>query len=194
MKYVSIDIETTGLNPERDDLIEFGAVVDDLSNPDVPIEDLPTFHCYNILDFYQGSAYALSMHPIIFRRIAEKDPAYHYCYNGKIAKVFYDFLDKQDLYKDDQNRLHVNCAGKNFASFDLQFINNKTDINKGKIKLRHRAIDPSVMFMFVDDESVPGTEECLRRAGLPINMTHTAVEDARDVIRLIRKAFHRGDI
>ena len=30
MKYCSIDLETTGLNPKTSDIIEFGAVLDDL--------------------------------------------------------------------------------------------------------------------------------------------------------------------
>ena len=45
MKYVSIDIETTGINPLVNDIIEFAAVIDD-TNAKVPIENLPKFHRY----------------------------------------------------------------------------------------------------------------------------------------------------
>ena len=42
-KYVSLDIETTGLNPENCQVLEIGAVIDDGTTP---IEECPTFHCY----------------------------------------------------------------------------------------------------------------------------------------------------
>jgi len=42
-KYVSLDIETTGLNPENCQVLEIGAVIDDGTTP---IEDCPTFQCY----------------------------------------------------------------------------------------------------------------------------------------------------
>ena len=52
MKYVSIDIETTGLHEDECDIIEFGAVIDDLRVM-APISKLPVFHCYFIKEFYK---------------------------------------------------------------------------------------------------------------------------------------------
>jgi hypothetical protein len=43
MKYVSIDIETGGLDA-RYSLLEFAAVVEDTADQ-LPLEELPTFHC-----------------------------------------------------------------------------------------------------------------------------------------------------
>ena len=40
MKYISIDLETTGLSSETCEVIEFGAVLDDLTTLQ-PIESLP---------------------------------------------------------------------------------------------------------------------------------------------------------
>ena len=75
MKICSLDLEMTGLDIETCDILEFGCVLDDLSNQR-PIEELPTFECYfspvREGGTYQGSPYALQMHPEIFRRIAEK--------------------------------------------------------------------------------------------------------------------------
>ena len=76
MKYVSIDTETTGLNPERCQVIEFGAVIDDLSNPQ-PIVKLPKFQCYIRYPEYKGSAFALQMNQKILKTLAtdhEDDP------------------------------------------------------------------------------------------------------------------------
>jgi len=189
MKYVSIDIETTGLDPEKHDLIEFGAVVDDLMHPEIPVEELPTFHCYNVKDDYVGSPFALLMHPEIFRRIAMKPEGFRYCYNGKMGKMFYDFLKDHKLYTDEHGKIYINCAGKNFASFDLQFLKRQTDIESSKIKLRHRSIDPGSMLLRPTDDTIPGTEECLTRCKLEPVVAHTAVEDAIAVIRMIRSIF-----
>ena len=64
--YVSIDIETTGLNPMECQILEVGAVIDDGR----ALENLPQFHCYVLHQQIVGSAFALSMHPTILRRIA----------------------------------------------------------------------------------------------------------------------------
>ena len=52
MPYVSIDIETTGLDPETCQILEIGAVFD---NWTLPIRDLPTFHCYVVHKQIVGS-------------------------------------------------------------------------------------------------------------------------------------------
>ena len=190
MIYASCDLETTGLDRVNHDIVEFGCVLDDLSKPEVPINELPVFHRYNILETYTGSPYALSMHPTIFRRIATKEEGYQYCYNGKLGKEFYDFLKKNKAGSvDEHGKVHMTFAGKNFASFDLPFIQNHTDIENHKIKIKHRCIDPGSLFLTSEDDECPGTEECLRRAALPTEVDHTAVEDAKDVIRLIRYHF-----
>lgn len=183
MKYVSIDIETTGLIPEECDIVEFGAVLDDLSTTE-PLDKLPIFHCYFVKDYYHGSPYALSMHPKIFRRIAEKEAGYTYYNAEKFGYQFKKFL-VQHGYKEEDGRVYINAAGKNFAAFDLQFLNKKTDLSK-HVKIRHRILDPGSMYLRGDDESIPGTEECLRRAGFEPNVEHVAVADAIDVVKLIR--------
>jgi len=53
MKYVSIDIEATGLDHTYCQMIEFGAVLDDLRHQR-PLDELPQFHCYVLRDKYVG--------------------------------------------------------------------------------------------------------------------------------------------
>jgi len=152
-----------------------------------PIDKLPVFHCYFVKDNFTGSPYALSMHPKIFRRIAEKEDGYNYYNAEKFGYKFKKFLINNG-YEEDSGRIYINAAGKNFAAFDLQFLNKKTDLNK-HVKIRHRILDPGSMYMKIDDEAVPGTEECLKRAGLTPNVEHEAVADAFDVVKLIRIHF-----
>ena len=186
MRYVSIDMESCGLVSEECDILEFGAVIDDLSSA-LPVDSLPVFHCYFVKEYYKGQPYALSMHPKIFRRIAEREAGYNYYQANKFSYYFKKFL-MSNGYNEIDNRVIINVAGKNFGACDLQFLKNQTDINK-HVKIRHRIIDPGTMYMRQDDDSIPGLEECLRRAELEPNVEHESVPDAKDVIKLIRKHY-----
>ncbi len=60
MKYISLDIETTGLSLEND-IIEVGLVLDDLHNPK-PLKELPRIRVLFRHDRLTGQPYALGMH------------------------------------------------------------------------------------------------------------------------------------
>jgi len=184
MKYVSIDIETTGISVDNCDILEFGAILDDL-NDIVPIETLPSYHCYFVKDTYQGEPYALSMHPAIFRRIANREDGYKYVNAMKFGHGFKCFL-KLNGFEEKHDRVTINVAGKNFGGFDLQFLNRKTDLSK-HVQIRHKIIDPAILYLNKGDEVLPGLDECKYRAGLNAHVAHNALDDARDVVRLVRK-------
>jgi DNA polymerase III epsilon subunit-like protein len=71
MKYVSIDLETTGLNPHLHQILEFGAVIDDLSKP-LNIDKLPRLHFYIDNGNITGDPYALTLNAGIIKTINEK--------------------------------------------------------------------------------------------------------------------------
>lgn len=189
MKYLSIDIETTEIDYKYCDLLEFGAVLEDTTKI-IDLNLLPKFHCYflppNGLS-YTGQPIALSMHPFIFKRIAERDPNYTYLHVNSFGNKFKQFLVNNE-FQIEQDRVIINVAGKN-VSFDIRFLEEKTDINK-HVKIRHRVIDPSMFYMNGFDEVVPGTSECKKRAGLDENVAHNAIDDALDVIALLRIKFY----
>ena len=74
MKYVSIDIETTGLDPETCQIIQIGAVIEDTENP-VPVENLPSFKCLVEHPQYTGSPFALVMNRDILAQLGELERA-----------------------------------------------------------------------------------------------------------------------
>jgi DNA polymerase III epsilon subunit-like protein len=188
--YVSIDIETTGLDPELCQIIEFGAVIDDWKSN---LRALPTFHRYirprhlneGMQRHVYGSPFALAMNADILRKIAADDT--------------HDLIDEEDLgqhfvnwlIENDIDAAHINAAGKNFASFDLQFLKN-CPLFMHNINFRHRSIDPSILYWRPgEDNALPDTKTCYKRAGLDPNVAHTAVADAMGVCQLVRIGVNR---
>ena len=178
MLYVSIDIETLGLNPETCDVIEFGAIVDDMKSP---ISELPRYHVYltKPKDLYCGEPFAMSMHPKILRRIADRTPGYNYIPHDMLGSNFSEWLEQYPV----PDKLTV--AGKNFMSFDMRFLR-RLPYFETWVKISHRHIDPCMLYALPDDIELPNTKTCLERAGINKEVEHTAVEDALDVVRLIR--------
>jgi hypothetical protein len=83
----------------------------------------------------------------------------------------------------------INIAGKNYASFDGKFLE-KVSGWKDLIKYRHRIIDPSILYIdWNKDENLPSLNECLKRAEIKKTVMHTALEDAWDVIQVLRKKY-----
>lgn len=202
MRYISIDIETTGLNPETCQIIEFAAVADDLRIK-APLDSLPRFQTYVHHPVYTGEPYALGMHQKIFQKLAEPSENDKVTTPELLFKKFFDWLLTVDgptshrrcRYKAnpvcDGNvfsmQIKINVAGKNFASFDKRFLDK---LPNNLVKFNHRVIDPCMLYFNPDkDDVLPSTEECMRRAGLDGVVAHTALEDALVVCSLLRAKF-----
>lgn len=176
--YVSIDIETTGLNPATCQILEIGMVVDDWVTP---IEELPHFHCLIDNGLIFGEPYALQMNAAILKKIA--DPAFYKSQPDEVATLMGTFFAANKI---PLNR--VPAAGKNFASFDRQFLERLPRM-KNFFKFNHRSYDPGMLFLdFENDEGIPDSKTCMERAGLTGEVAHTALEDAIAVVKMIRYA------
>ncbi len=192
MKYVSIDIETTGLNHDICNIIEFAAIADDLKEQ-APIETLPKFQTYILQDHYVGEPFALAMHAEIFKKIANwqllgvnvSSPA-------DLLVRFHTFLTTLAGYPATDSAVKINVAGKNFGNFDSKFLE-KLPHHNLLVKFNHRMIDPGILYFDPDQDStgLPNTETCMKRAGIGGTVQHTALEDALNVIKLLRKKYPR---
>ena len=81
-------------------------------------------------------------------------------------------------------------AGKNFASFDRQFLKRLPDF-EGMVRLHHRTLDPAMLFWQPGDEKLPDSKTCYERAGMNGKVAHTALEDAMAVVWLLRAGIKR---
>jgi DNA polymerase III epsilon subunit-like protein len=224
MKYISIDIETTGLDPENCQILSIGAVIEDTLNQ-LPFEELPTFHGVIKRENVSGSLFALNMNRDLIETIVQYSGAqdqdekndivhmtgmqfyhedeivealYQFCYRNGLVNLDPNFLNKQmkivngipyPILGSNMVKTYLNCAGKNFAGFDKKFLE-KLPRWKQVFSIRSRVLDPGILFVdWINDESVPSLDECKKRAGIDGVVTHNAVEDAMDVVMLLRKCY-----
>jgi|694.fasta_scaffold08002_17 oligoribonuclease len=185
--YVSIDIETLGLNSESCDTIEFGAVLDDLKSP---IDSLPIFHCYLVKDNYRGEPYAMSMHAKKLEIIAARTLGYNYLEPLHLDAEFASWLKSHGVAEVEKPQggatLKISVAGKNFATFDMAFLNKIPNWGTS-ISIKRRIIDPAVLYFDPKTmEELPDLESCLAIAGIQKQVTHNAVDDALDVVKCLR--------
>jgi len=231
MKYLSIDIETTGLDKDKNQIVEIGAVLDELGS-DTLIEDLPKFRAVLIHEEMTIGAYCANLHRDLWPEILAakhlmKDfgwdngllMAYRLPDGGGIEPLRDNFVSDHLRYNDDSKetayvrpfrfediffswlkcallnngesrirnaeKITINVAGKNAGSFDIPFIENLPNW-QGMIRFRRRVFDPASHYARPGDKCLPDLQECLNRAGIDSTVAHTAVDDALDVVRLIR--------
>ena len=226
MKYISIDIETTGLDPDFNQILSIGAVIEDTLNP-LPFEELPKFHAVIKRESVYGSIFALNLNKDLIQAMKDYSEArtqelkdeieesfgakfyeedevvealYQFCYRNNLVEFDPDFLNKHvklvdgktyPILTSNMKKTYLNCAGKNFAGFDKKFLE-KLPRWKQVFSIRSRVLDPGILFVdWINDESIPSLDQCKQRAGIDGVVTHNAVEDAMDVVMLLRQCYQK---
>lgn len=208
MKYVSIDIETSGLDPENNQVLSIGAVVEDTTKK-LRWDEIPKFYCIVLQRSITGSPRAIQMNNRVIkfmgeylegskavREALEKNIAFYE--KDEVAKAFYTFLrpyfgEPHSGHPEDPNHvkkpLLINVAGKNFGTFDNVFLK-KLPWWQKLIQAKQRIMDPAMLFLdWEHDEELPSLTICKDRAGVEGDVTHDALEDAMDVVDVLRKFY-----
>ncbi len=180
MRYVSIDLETTGLDPERHHILEIAAVIDDTDHPEVPLDDLEKFHI-----LVQSP---LAWDTVLMHRELIEEIVTHPSMKDSTVKVVDPDIVLKDLsnFFFEHNLQRPTVAGKNFYSFDYPFIKLLPRFVQYPVRFCHRSIDPAFMYWEPEDAELPNLSLCLKRAGMEPSVSHRALDDAKDVIRLVR--------
>lgn len=183
MKYISLDIETTCLNPKTpENILMLSMVVEDTKNIK-PLEELPQMTTFFKQDSYTGEAYALQMNSWIFEILSGKtvkDGRFEIVnginsdsYRNKVNEFFMEHFGTE----------RATLAGKNVMSFDYLFL---PDWLKGMFK--SRMIDPGCLFMNFET-GIKDLSSIKRDLGMGDIVIHNAYEDAIDVIRILRTKY-----
>ena len=227
MKYVSIDVETTGLDREKCQILSIGAVIEDTENVK-PIKDLPRFHAAIKLKGRQGfygEPVALQMNSELIGNLVRyaqseseeertelvNELGMNFLEEEQIVPEFYYWLYANGAFimpaNFDMNlftkhpdhgmvpninrapKAVINVAGKNFGTFDKIFLE-KLPRWKHLIEVRNRILDPAILFVnWQEDRALPGLDACKKRAGVNGKVTHNALEDAIDVVEVLRTKY-----
>jgi len=224
MKYISCDIETTGLDRDKHQVLSIGAIIED-TELKLPYEYIPKFYGIILRHEISGSPRALTMNKEIIEMIGayiEGKPDVKSIMEQRYGKIFYneeqiipDFyrflfrngcggslewtekmpgLDLIDgVYYPQINGktkpITINAAGKNFGTFDKPFLVQLPWFQK-LITIRQRILDPAILCVdWKNDDALPNLTECKKRTGVEGIVTHNALEDAWDVIQVLRKNY-----
>lgn len=145
------------------------------------------------------------------REMIKKHTKYVFLEEDMVAKEFYWWLGENglvDQYNDvsgghvmskdgklvpvitsNTKPVYINVAGKNFGTFDKLFLE-KLPYWKKLIKFRHKILDPAILCVdWEKDDSLPSLLQCKERMEIPGDITHNALEDAWDVVQILRKNY-----
>jgi oligoribonuclease (3'-5' exoribonuclease) len=222
MIYVSIDIETSGLDHEKHKVLSIGAIIEDTEKK-LPYEDCPKFNAIVLQNEITGSPRAITMNKEIIsmmgeylegtdeaRHLMKTHSDYSFYESDDVVKQFYYWLETNGLGYGLMNSGHygkaqdgkwlplinsatkpitLNVAGKNFGTFDKLFLQELPWWQK-LIRTRQRVLDPAILMVdWTNDKSLPNLTQCKERAGVSGIVTHNALEDAWDVIEVLRKFY-----
>jgi hypothetical protein len=222
MIYVSIDIETSGLDHEKHKVLSIGAIIEDTEKK-LPYEECPKFNAIVLQNEIIGSPRALTMNKEIIsmmgeylegtdeaRHLMKTHSDYSFYESDDVVKQFYYWLETNGLGYGLMNSGHygkaqdgkwlpsinsatkpitLNVAGKNFGTFDKLFLQELPWWQK-LIRTRQRVLDPAILCVdWKNDTSLPNLTQCKERAGVSGFVTHNALEDAWDVIEVLRKFY-----
>lgn len=118
MRYLSIDIETTGLDPDSCEILSIGAIIEDTENI-LPFEEVPKFHCAIDRKSIRGDLFATNMNKELIEKIVryqsartqeekeeiEKITRMRYIPEEEVSQEFYWWLYSNDAFEFDLEKM-----------------------------------------------------------------------------------------
>ncbi|UYZ58601.1 3'-5' exonuclease family protein [Hymenobacter latericus] len=186
MRYVSLDLETTGGDPQRHQILELAAVIEDTKRLR-PLPELPTFRRAVRHPEYVGTAGALALNARLLEELARKGPNAEVCTPDELVSQLQSFLLEHGFRPEESGRVVVTLAGKNVASFDLPFLKQLPGWGQ-LVRAEPATLDPAAFYLnWRKDTRLPTMSICKARARFDDHtVAHEAVADALDVIQLLR--------
>lgn len=206
MKYLSIDIETSGLDFDKCSITTIGIIIEDTQNK-LAFDEIPKLHLALMHDglYFEPIAaemnieYIKTLSTIIkYGGIPDDETDLIWVSENQVVSRIMNFLKKNNFELSQRNLFNgylqtyysVNVAGKNFNAFDKIFLE-KIYGWKSNIEINRRVLDPAILYMQLDDNELPDLSRCKMMAGLPSAVSHNAIEDAWDVIQLLRRKYDK---
>lgn len=205
MKGIALDIETSGMDLRRSNVLEIGLVYCDLTDcGDIdqfdPKRDVKIHPCYRE-DLHiwphinEGILWDPSTYDFHKKQGGEERIEYFMqkdverCSGAIICLKVREFIKK--FFYDEKPTL----IGKNLGKFDWQFMNRLT--NNGMNELAHHSfLDVgSLCFLPGKDSKVPNMETCMARYNIKPNINgHTAIADCHTTIDILENVTYDENV
>jgi len=190
MRYVSVDLEMSGPDPLRHQVLELAAVVEDTKRAaTTPLAELPAFRRAVRHPEICGTAGALALNAGLLHELADKTKlaAPDICRPDELLPQLREFLLANGFRPNKKDCLSVVMAGKNFATFDLLFLRQLPGWGT-LVRAEPAVLDPAAFYLnWHKDSRLPTMLICQARAGdAEPHVAHEALADAREVVRLLR--------
>ncbi len=191
MRYLSLDLETSGPTPGRHQVLELAAVVED-SRQALPLAELPAFRRVVRHPEYVGTAGALALNARLLVELAQKTPNPELCGPDELLPQLRGFLLAHGFRPDKKDCVALTMAGKNIASYDLGFLRALPGWGT-LVRAEPAMLDPAAFYLnWRKDSRLPSMSTCKARARFDDHtVAHEALADALDVVRLLRPFYER---
>lgn len=184
MRFIAIDCETTGLDPNKCQMVELAMVHVDITEKRCLV-DSKQWHILPREGEYIGEEYALNMNAAIIGAI--QDGTLRGVTEKEVVFDIQQWLSQLGYIREG----FVPC-GKNVMGFDMRFLRRLPGWGYPKIKHKHRGIDVGTLMLSPRDEVPPDLEECKRRAGVIGKVSHRAIDDTMDCVEIVKWWFAKN--
>jgi len=190
MKLLSIDLETSGLDPNSCCVLEIGCVLFD-PDPEIAVNETGRrWETFNRLISHKrivGEPYALAMNADVIAEISGRKETHI-----SIVPITTALADLAACLRahgvTEENKVTV--VGKNFDRFDLQFLNRCPGWRQHvEPLLERRSLDAGSLLFSPHDGAVLPLDKCLERIGVRDNVAHRALDDALQVATVVSRFF-----
>ncbi len=190
MRYVSLDLETSGSDPRRHQVLELAAVVEDTRRTAAtPLAELPSFRRALRHPEICGTAGALALNARLLEELSDKSnlAAPDICRPDEVLPQLREFLLANGFKPDKKDRVSFTIAGKNIGVFDIPFLRELPGWGT-LVKAEPAVLDPAAFYLnWHKDSRLPSMLICQARAGdAEPHVAHQALADALEVVRLLR--------
>jgi oligoribonuclease len=190
MRYVSLDLETSGSDPLRHQVLELAAVVEDTRRTaTTPLAELPSFRRALRYPEICGTAGALALNARLLEELADKSKADapDICQPEEVLPLLREFLLANGFKPDKKDRVSFTIAGKNVGVFDIPFLRQLPGWGT-LVRAEPAVLDPAAFYLnWHKDSRLPSMLICQARSGTPEpHVAHEALADALEVVRLLR--------
>lgn len=182
MPFAALDIETTGRDPQRHQVLEIRCVVE--TDWRTAVDELPSFRRLVNPGEIVGEPQALVMNQRLLKELAD---------NPETPPLDLQLIDLMGfIWNHFAHGANLTFAGKNVGAFDIAFL--KRSSQWSLIRHKHRFIDVGNLFWRPEtDAALPDLGACRERAGLHLSArpAHDALADCKTVIECVRAHYQQ---